>query len=64
MQEVSRSGYAGELRLGALIADLGRRVDLLNSDILEEEARSGVFDVRQSTYPLLARDCARDVTIC
>ncbi|WFU24194.1 hypothetical protein QA649_40400 [Bradyrhizobium sp. CB1717] len=53
MQEVSRSG-AGELQLDALIADLWWRVRLLNTDILEEEARTGVFDVNQSTYPLLA----------
>jgi len=26
----------------------------LNTDILEEEARAGVFDVNQPTYPLLA----------
>ena len=53
MQEMSRSG-AGELRLDALIADLWWRVRLLNTDILEEEARAGVFDVNQPTYPLLA----------
>lgn len=53
MQQMSRSG-AGELRLDALIADLWWRVRLLNTDILEEEARSGVFDVNQPTYPLLA----------
>ncbi|WP_439371448.1 hypothetical protein ACRQ5Q_38230 [Bradyrhizobium sp. PMVTL-01] len=53
MQEVSRSG-AGELQLDALIADLWWRVRLLNTDILEEEARAGVFDVKQPTYPLLA----------
>jgi hypothetical protein len=46
MQEASDSGCAGELRLGALIADLWRRVDVMNSHILEEEARSGVFDVQ------------------
>ncbi|RXH22570.1 hypothetical protein XH99_17980 [Bradyrhizobium nanningense] len=54
MQEVSRSGTAGELRLDALIADLWWRVRLLNTDILEEEAKSGVFDAHQPTYPLLA----------
>lgn len=26
----------------------------MNSDILEEEAKAGVFDMRQPTYPLLA----------
>jgi hypothetical protein len=34
----------------ALIADLWWRVDLMNSDILEVEAKAGVFDVRQQTY--------------
>ena len=54
MQEMSRSGTAGELRLDALIADLWWRVRLLNTDILEEESKAGVFDVHQPTYPLLA----------
>ena len=54
MQEVSRSGTAGEHRLDALIADLWWRVRLLNTDILEEEAKAGVFDPQQPTYPLLA----------
>lgn len=54
MQEMSRSGTAGELRLDALIADLWWRVRLLNTDILEEEAKAGVFDVLAPTYPLLA----------
>ena len=56
MQEVSRSGITGELKLCALIADLWWRVDLMNSDILEEEAKAGVFDVRQPNYSLLARN--------
>ncbi|WP_431206318.1 hypothetical protein ACQ86E_16810 [Bradyrhizobium betae] len=54
MREVSHSGAAGELQLNALIADLWWRVRLMNTDILEEEARAGVFDVREPTYPLLA----------
>ncbi|QOG21392.1 MULTISPECIES: hypothetical protein [Bradyrhizobium] len=54
MQEVSRSGAADELRLDGLIADLWWRVRLLNTDILEEEAKAGVFDAQQPTYPLLA----------
>ncbi|KYG23416.1 hypothetical protein SE92_26895 [Bradyrhizobium sp. AT1] len=54
MQDMSRSGAAGELRLDALIADLWWRVRLLNTDILEVEAKAGVFDVQQPTYPLLA----------
>ena len=55
MREVSHSGITGQLQLSALIADLWCRVDLMNSEILEEEARAGVFDVRQATYPLLAQ---------
>ena len=54
MQEVSRSGAADELRLDGLIADLWWRVRLLNTDILEEEAKAGVFDAQQPNYPLLA----------
>jgi hypothetical protein len=54
MQELSRTGTAGELRLDALIADLWWRVRLLNTDILEEEAKAGVYDAQQPTYPLLA----------
>jgi hypothetical protein len=54
MQEVSRSGAEDELRLDGLIADLWWRVRLLNTDILEEEAKAGVFDAQQPSYPLLA----------
>ncbi|MET4390272.1 hypothetical protein ABIB73_006054 [Bradyrhizobium sp. F1.4.3] len=54
MQEVSRSGISGELQLSALIADLWWRVDLMNSDILEEEAKAEAFDIRQPAYPMLA----------
>ncbi|MGL3111673.1 hypothetical protein [Bradyrhizobium sp. BR 1432] len=54
MKEVSRFGSTGELRLSALIADLWWRVQLMNSDILEEEAKAGVFDEKDPSYPLLA----------
>ena len=54
MTEVSRFDSTGELRLSALIADLWWRVQLMNSDILEEEAKAGVFDRRDPSYPLLA----------
>ncbi|MDA9412905.1 hypothetical protein XH80_40745 [Bradyrhizobium sp. CCBAU 45384] len=54
MQAMSRSGAIGELKLDALIADLWWRVRLLNTDILEEEAKAGVFDPQQPTYPPLA----------
>ena len=54
MKEVSRFGSDGELRLSALIADLWWGVQLMNSDILEEEAKAGVFDRQDPSYPLLA----------
>ena len=54
MQEVSRSGASEKLQLDALIADLWWRVRLMNTGILEEEAKVGVFDVGQPAYPLLA----------
>lgn len=56
VQDVSHSGMTGELRLSALIADLWLRVDLMNADILEEEAKARVFDPRQPEYSLLARN--------
>lgn len=54
MQEMSRFGADGDVRLDGLIADLWWRVRLINTDILEEEARAGVFDAQQPDYPLLA----------
>ncbi|OAF13600.1 hypothetical protein AYJ54_43525 [Bradyrhizobium centrolobii] len=54
MEEMCHAGTSSDLQLQALIADLWWRVQLMNSDILEEEARAGVFDVRQPTYPTLA----------
>ena len=54
MQVVSRSGAAGELQLDGLIADLWWRVRLLNTDILEEEAKAEMLDAQQPAYPLLA----------
>ena len=54
MQEVSRSGAAGDLQLDGLIADLWWRVRLLNTDILEEESKAGAFDAQQPAYPPLA----------
>lgn len=47
MQEVSHSGTAGYLQLSVLISDLWWRVDLMNCDILQEEAKAGVFEVSQ-----------------
>ena len=43
-------------KLQALIADLRWRVQLLGSDIQEEEKRTGVSDLSKGAYPILARN--------
>ena len=42
-------------QLHALIADLRWRVQLLNSDIQDEERKAGVFDPASHAYPMLAQ---------
>jgi hypothetical protein len=44
------------MKLHALIADLRWRVQLLDSDIHGEEKRTGIFDVSDIAYPVLARN--------
>jgi hypothetical protein len=44
------------LKLRALIADLNRQVQLLESDIQDEQKRTGIFDVANIAYPTLARN--------
>jgi hypothetical protein len=44
------------MKLQALIADLRWRVQLLASDIQEEEKHTGIFDVSNIAYPILARN--------
>jgi hypothetical protein len=43
------------MKLDALISDLRGRVQLLDSDIQDEETRTGIFNVSNSAYPILAR---------
>jgi hypothetical protein len=43
------------MKLQALIADLRWRIQLLGSDIQEEEKRTGVTDLSNKAYPILAR---------
>jgi hypothetical protein len=43
------------MKLQVLIADLRRQVLLLESDIHDEQTRSGIFDVANIAYPTLAR---------
>jgi hypothetical protein len=53
------SGIDGALRevakIHSLISDLDRVVRILDSDISEEERRSGVSQPSDATYPSLAR---------
>jgi hypothetical protein len=44
-----------ELHIATLVANLSRSVEILTADIEHEEARAGVRDVLDPTYPVLAR---------
>jgi hypothetical protein len=43
------------LQIATLIGNLSRSVELLTVDIEHEEARAGVRDLSDPTYPVLAR---------
>jgi hypothetical protein len=43
------------MKLRALVADLQLRLEVLDTDIHNEEQRTGVFDVDNVAYPILAR---------
>ena len=42
-------------KVKALVNELNRRVDILESDIAREEQRAGVSDPFNAAYPVLAR---------
>ena len=44
------------MKLQALIADLRWRIQLLGSDIQEEEKRTGISDLSDRAYPIVARN--------
>ena len=44
------------MKLHALISDLRWRVQLLDSDIQDEEKRTGISNVSNAAYPILARN--------
>jgi hypothetical protein len=56
MQPTHSSGTTSSMRLQALIADLRWKIQLFNSDIADEEQRTGVFNVSSVAYPLVAKD--------
>ncbi len=43
------------LQIATLIGNLSRKVTILTADIAHEEARSGVRDLSDPAYPVLAR---------
>jgi hypothetical protein len=43
------------LQLRILLADLDRRVKLIEAEIQAQEERSNVFDLSSATYPVWAR---------
>jgi hypothetical protein len=43
-------------KLRTLVADLHLRVQVLDTDIHDEEQRTGVFDMASVAYPILARN--------
>ena len=44
------------MKLQALVADLHSQAHLLNTDIHDEEQRTGVFDIENVAYSTLARN--------
>jgi hypothetical protein len=60
MQQVPRfetqlSELRATMKLRALLADLHRQVQLLDTDIAEEQQRTGIFDAADVAYSTLAR---------
>lgn len=54
MQSTSRFEATASLQLHALISDLHWRVQMLESDIAEEERNAGNADPNSATYSMLA----------
>lgn len=54
MQPMSRSEATASLQLHALISDLHWRVQMIDSDIAEEERKTGNADPGSSAYSMLA----------
>lgn len=54
MQSMSRFEATASLQLHVLISDLHWRIQMLESDIAEEERKAGNADPGSSTYSMLA----------
>jgi len=55
LETLRGTAATNKLQIATLIGDLSRSVDILSADIEPEEARAGVRDVSDPTYPVLAR---------
>ncbi len=55
LETLRGTAATNKLQIATLIGDLSRSVDILSADIEHEEARAGVRDVSDPTYPVLAR---------
>jgi len=55
LETLRGTAATNKLQIATLIGDLSRLVDILSADIEHEEARAGVRDVSDPTYPVLAR---------
>jgi len=55
LETLRGTGAVNGPQIATLIGSLSRSVDLLTVDIEHEEARAGVRDLSDPTYPVLAR---------
>jgi uncharacterized UPF0146 family protein len=55
LETIRGTAAVNRLQIATLIANLSRSVDILTADVEHEEARAGVRDVSDPTYPVLAR---------
>jgi hypothetical protein len=57
-ESVSKPAMTETDRIRAMIADLGRTVRILDSEVAIEEERCGISDRSDAQYPMLARTAA------
>jgi hypothetical protein len=55
LETIRGTAAANSFQIATLISNLSRTMDMLTADIEQEEARVGVLDVSDPTYPVLAR---------
>jgi hypothetical protein len=54
--EMRPNDLRATMKLRALVADLHLRIQVLGTDIHDEEQRANIFDVANVAYPILARN--------